>query len=56
MRIGTFTVEATVPFLAQLFSKKTSRYCHSPVIVSGVVVAQKLLHFLISLSLLKIFT
>ena len=44
-------------FLAQLFSKKTSRYCHSPVLCGGVcvgIVMQKLRHFLISLSLLEI--
>ena len=29
-------------FLAQLFSKKTSRYCHSPVLVSVSVVVEKL--------------
>ena len=39
-------------FLARLFLKKTTRYCHS----SCVVVVQKLGHFVISLSLLKIFT
>ena len=32
-------------FLAGLFSKKTSRYCHSPGVGGGV---QKLRHFLIS--------
>ena len=30
-------------FLAWLFSKKTSRYCHSPVVIGGVcIVMQKL--------------
>ena len=43
-------------FLARLFSKETLRYCHSLVVVGGVIVVQKLLQFLISLSLLKIFT
>ena len=43
----------TLLILARLFSKKTSRYCHSPG-VGGVV--RKLRHFLISLLLLKIFT
>ena len=42
-------------FLARLFSKKTMRYCHSSGVV-WVVVVQKLGHFVISLSLLKIFT
>ena len=42
-------------FLARLFSKKTTRYCHSSGVVC-VVVMQKLGHFVISLSLLKIFT
>ena len=47
-------------FLARLFSKKRSRYCHSPgavgssVVVGGLV--RKLWHFLISQLLLKIFT
>ena len=45
-----------VSLLAWLFWKKTSRYCHSSVIVGGVVDMRKLRHFLISLSLLKIFT
>ena len=48
-------------FLARLFLKKTSRYCHSPgVVIGGVVVVggvvQKLKDFLISLLILKIFT
>ena len=43
-------------FLARLFSKKTTRYCHSSGVVCVVVVVQKLGHFVISLSLLKIFT
>ena len=34
-------VEVVWTFLARLFSKKTSRYCHSPVVVVGGV-AQKL--------------
>ena len=41
--------------LARLFSKKTTRYCHSSAVVC-VIVVQKLGHFVISLSLLKIFT
>ena len=28
-------------FLAGLFSKKTSRYCHSPGVVAGVVVVRR---------------
>ena len=47
------TLEFT--FLARLFSKKTTRYCHSSGVVCFVVV-QKFGHFVISLSLLKIFT
>ena len=44
-------------FLAQLFLKKTTRYCHSSGVVCVViVVVQKLGHFVISLSLLKMFT
>ena len=44
-------------FLARLFSKKTTRYCHSSgVVCVCVVVVQKLGHFVISLSLLNIFT
>ena len=42
-------------FYASLFSKKTSRYCHSPV-VGGLGGVRKLRHFLISLLLLNVFT
>ena len=41
--------------LLWLFSKKTLRYFYNPGVV-GIVVMQKLWHFLMSLSLLKIFT
>ena len=44
----------SVHLLARLFSKKTSRYCQSPIVVCVVVVVQNLWHLLISLSLLKI--
>ena len=37
--VFSLKIVSTVSFLAQLFSKKTSRYCHSPdVIVCGDVV------------------
>ena len=42
--------------LACLFSKKKSRYCCSPVGGGIVIGMQNLWHFLISLSLLKIYT
>ena len=49
-------VSISNPFLARLFSKKRTRYCHSSGVVCVVIVVQKLGHFVISLSLLKIFT
>ena len=49
-------LEMFMVILAWLFSEKTSRYCHSPGVVGGSCVVQKLGHFLIYLLLLKIFT
>ena len=46
-------------FLAWLFSKKAWRYCHSPVVVGsggGIVMHRCAKAFVISMSLLKIFT
>ena len=37
----TLTIDTHVASLARLFSKKTSRYCHSPHVVVGVVVVRR---------------
>ena len=58
-KVYGFTSIYFPPFLARLFWKKTSRYCHSPGVVGGggvVVGGVVQIHFLTSLLLLKIFT
>ena len=56
-RLWIFMLKFHIRFLARLFTKKTTRYCHSSgVVCVVVVVVQKLGYFVISQSLLKIFT
>ena len=41
-QVSVYVLNVSTEFLVWLFWKKTSRYCHSPIVVVGIVVVQKL--------------